>query len=120
MRDALYYEYTFKFCYNSPIKIPPLGSVGWSSSGGSITSVVNPHIHPMSSSILDEMFYYLSRKEDAYIRGRLEVTAAWSCQCHNTFDGEFGYGKKGWMSERFCDREGLVKERYPDGSLAST
>lgn len=41
MRDALYYEYTFKFCYNSPIKIPPLGSVGWSSSGGSITSVVN-------------------------------------------------------------------------------
>ena len=95
MRDALYYEYTFKFCYNSPIKIPPLGSVGWSSSGGSITFVVNPHIHPMSSSILDEMFYYLSRKEDAYIRGRLEDTAAWSCQCHNTFDGEFGYGKKG-------------------------
>ena len=120
MRDALYYEYTFKFCYNSLIKVPPLGSVGWSSSGGSITSVVNPHIHPMSSSILDEMFYYLSRKEDAYIRGRLEDTVAWSCQCHNTFDGEFGYGKKGWMSERFCHSEGLVKERYPDGSLAST
>ena len=95
MRDALYNEYTFKFCYNSPIKVPPLGSVGWSSSDGSITSVVNPHIHPMSSSILDEMFYYLSRKEDAYIRGRLEDTAAWSCQCHNTFDGEFGYVKKG-------------------------
>ena len=95
MRDALYNEYTFKFCYNSPIKVPPLGSVGWSSSGGSITFVVNPHIHPMSSSILDEMFYYLSRKEDAYIRGRLEDTAAWSCQCHNTFDGDFGYGKKG-------------------------
>ena len=120
MRDALYNEYTFKFCYNSPIKVPPLRSVGWSSSGGSITSVVNPHIHPMSSSILDEMFYYLSRKEDAYIRGRLEDTAAWSCQCHNTFDGEFGYGKKGWISERFCHSEGLVKEQYPDGSLAST
>lgn len=24
------------------------------------------------------------------------------------------------MSERFCHSEGLVKERYPDGSLAST
>ena len=22
MRDALYNEYTFKFCYNSPIKVP--------------------------------------------------------------------------------------------------
>ncbi|MBP5151377.1 MAG: hypothetical protein ILP13_00530, partial [Lachnospiraceae bacterium] len=28
MRDALYYEFTFKFCYNSPIKVPPLGKVG--------------------------------------------------------------------------------------------
>ena len=28
--------------------------------------------------------------------------------------------EKGWMSERFCHSEGLVKERYPDGSLAST
>ena len=24
------------------------------------------------------------------------------------------------MSERFCHSEGLVKERYPDGTLAST
>ena len=63
MRDALYNEYTLKFCYNSPIKVPPLGSVGWSSSGGSITSVVNPHIHPMSSSILDEIFTIYPEKK---------------------------------------------------------
>ena len=63
MRDALYNEYTFKFCYNSPIKVPPLGSVGWSSSGGSITSMVNPHIHPMSSSILDEIFTIYPEKK---------------------------------------------------------
>ena len=120
MRDALHYEYTFKFCYNSPIKVPPLGTVGWSSCGGSITSVTNPHIHPMSSSVMDEMAYYLRHREDAYIRSRLEDTRLWSCQCHATFDGEYGYGKKGWMSERFCHSEGLVKERYPDGTLAST
>ena len=120
MRDALYYEYTFKFCYNSPIKVPPLSTMGWSSSGGSITSVTNPHIHPMSSSIIDEMFYYLSCREDDYIRQRMEDTILWSCQCHNTFDGEFGYGKKGWMSERFCHSEGLLKETYPDGTPAST
>ncbi len=120
MKDALCYEYTFKFCYNSPIKVPPLSTTGWSSCGGSITSVTNPHIHPMSSSVVDEMYYYLSHREDDYIRGRLEDTILWSCQCHNTFDGEFGHGKKGWMSERFCHSEGLVKERYPDGTLSST
>ncbi len=120
LRDALHYEFTFKFCYNSPIKVPPLSTTGWSSCGGSITSVTNPHIHPMSSSVMDEMYYYLTLHEDAYIRSRLEDTLLWSCQCHNTFDGEFGYGKKGWMSERFCHSEGLVKERYPDGTQAST
>jgi hypothetical protein len=120
LRDAFYYEYTFKFCYNSPIRVPPLSTTGWSSCGGSITSVTNPHIHPMSSSVIDEMLYYLDRREDPYIRSRLEDTILWSCQCHNTFDGEFGYGKKGWMSERFCYSEGLVKEHYPDGTPAST
>ena len=120
MQDALHYEYTFKFCYNSPIKVPPLSTVGWSSCGGSITSVTNPHIHPMSSSVMDEMAYYLRHREDAYIRSRLNDTLLWSCQCHATFDREYGYGKKGWMSERFCHSEGLVKERYPDGTLAST
>ena len=120
LRDALYYEYTFKFCYNSPVKVPPLSTVGWSSCGGSITSVTNPHIHPMSSSVLDEMYYYLRFREDGYIRSRLKDTLLWSCQCHNTFDGEFGYGKTGWMSERFCHSEGLLTEKWPDGSPAST
>ena len=120
LRDALYYEFTFKFCYNSPVKVPPLSTVGWSSCGGSITSVTNPHIHPMSSSVMDEMVYYLRFRNDGYIRSRLEDTRLWSCQCHNTFDGEFGYGKTGWMSERFCHSEGLLTEKWPDGSPAST
>ena len=120
MRDALYYEFTFKFCYNSPIKVPPLSSVGWSSSGGSITSVTNPHIHPMSSSVIGEMKYYLGFRDDAYVAGRLNDTILWSCQCHNTYDREFDYGKTGWMSERFCHSQGLLTEHYPDGSVAST
>lgn len=120
LRDALYYEFTFKFCYNSPIKVPPLSTVGWSSCGGSITSVTNPHIHPMSSSVLDELQYFLRQTEDPYIRSRMEDVRQWSCQCHATFDGEYGYGRKGWMSERFCHCQGLLKEHFPDGSLSST
>ena len=120
MRDALYYEFTFKFCYNSPIKVPPLSKVGWSSCGGSITSVTNPHIHPMSSSVIGEIKYYLSHRNDEYVAKRLNDTILWSCQCHNTFDREFDYGKRGWMSERFCHSQGLLTEHYPDGSVAST
>jgi len=120
LRDALHYEFTFKFCYNTPIQVPPLSKVGWSSCGGSITSVTNPHIHPMSSSVCDEMLYYLSQREDDYIRSRLNDTILWSCQCHNTFDRELDYGLTGWMSERYCHSQGLLTETYPDGSPAST
>ncbi len=66
------------------------------------------------------MAYYLRFREDETIRSRLEDTKLWSCQCHNTFDGEYGYGKTGWMSERFCHCEGLLTETWPDGSPAST
>ena len=120
MGDALEYEFTFKFCYNSPIQVPPLSKVGWSSCGGSITSVTNPHIHPMSSSIVDELAYYVERTGDEYVRSRLEDTVAWSRQLSNTFDGEYDYGRRGWMSERFCHCQGLLTERYPDGAPAST
>jgi len=120
MGDALAYEFTFKFCYNSPIKTPPLGRLGWSSCGGSITSVTNPHIHPMSSSIVDELIWYVEKTGDAYVRSRLNDTARWSCQLSNRFDGEYDYGRRGWMSERFCHSQGLLTERYPDGMPAST
>ena len=120
MGEAIEYEFTFKFCYNSPIRVPPLSKVGWSSCGGSITSVTNPHIHPMSSSIVDELAYYVEKTGDGYVRSRMTDTVRWSRQVSSAFDGEYDYGKRGWMSERFCHCEGLLTERYPDGSPAST
>lgn len=120
MRDALCYEFTFKFCYNSPVKIPPLSKLGWSSCGGSVTSVANPHIHPMSSNLVDEMDYFVRQREDPYVQRRMLDTIAWGCQTYNRYDEEFDHGKKGWMSERFCHSEGLVTEKYEDGTPAST
>lgn len=120
MRDAISYEFSFKFCYNSPVKIPPLSTLGWSSSGGSVTSVANPHIHPMSSNLVDELLYYVGQREENYVRQRMMDTIGWGCQTYNRYDQEFGYGKKGWMSERFCHSEGLVTEKYADGTPAST
>ncbi len=120
MCDALRYEFTFKFCYNSPVKLPPLGKIGWSSCGGSVTSTANPHIHPMSSNVVDEMLYYCTQRNDPYIQQRMKDTVLWGCQTYNTYDREYDHGKIGWMSERFCHCEGLVTQKYMDGSYAST
>ncbi len=120
MRDAICYELTFKFCYNSPVKVPPLSRIGWSSCGGSVTSIANPHIHPMSSNLVDELNYYVVHTNDTYIKDRMMDTIGWGCQSYNMFDKEYDYGKKGWMSERFCHSEGLLSQKYSDGSIAST
>ena len=120
MQYALHYEFSFKLCYNTPVKVKPLSEIGWSSCGGSITSVANPHVHPMSSTIIPEMRYYVKLRTDEYVRSRLEDTVKWSLQTFNVADKEYGYGQPGWMSERFCFCQGLLTEKYPDGSPAST
>lgn len=120
LKDAIYYEATFKLGYNTPVQVPPLSEIGWSSCGGSITSVANPHIHPMSSTIVDDMNYCFEKTGDLYIKQRMEDTVGWSMQTFNTFDKEYGYGKTGWMSERFCFCQGLLTEKYADGKPAST
>ena len=120
MKYALYYECSFKLSYNTPVSVMPLSKIGWSSCGGSITSTANPHIHPMSSTIIPEMRYYVEICDDEYMESRLEDTVKWSLQTFNTYDKEYGYGEPGWMSERFCFCQGLLTEKYPDGSPAST
>ena len=120
MSDAIRYESTFRFCWNSPLDVPPLNKVGWTSCGGSVTSTCNPHIHPMSSAIIGDMAYYCARRDDDYVRSRMEDAVRWSCQTYNRCDGEYDYGRAGWMSERFCYSQGLLTERYRDGAPAST
>ena len=124
LKTALCQEFSYKFCYNGRIEVPPLSQINWSSCGGSITSVCNPHIHPMSSSVVEEMKYYIDHTDDSeyksYVQQRMEDTILWGCQTYNLKDGEYGYGKRGWMSERFCYSQGLVVEKYKDGSPAST
>ncbi|WP_246599479.1 hypothetical protein [Clostridium lacusfryxellense] len=84
------------------------------------TSIANPHIHPMSSNVVDELLYFVENSEDKYVKDRMLDTIGWGCQTYNRYDKEYDFGKKGWMSERFCHCEGLVAEKYSDGSLAST
>nr|MDD6335908.1 hypothetical protein [bacterium] len=119
LMTALDYEFTYKFCYNVPVQVPPLSRVGWSACGGSVTSTCNPHIHPMSSGVLDEMLYAWDHTGDPYLAQRVDDTLYWGMQSYNRFDGELDFGKKGWMSERFCHSQGLVVEKYPSGAPSS-
>lgn len=120
LSDGLEYEFTFKFCWNPPIEAEPLHRIGWTACGGSVTSTCNPHIHPMSNNVSDELAYCYSKTHDPYLKRRLDDTTAWALQTYSTFDGEYDYGKKGWMSERFCYSQALLIEKYPDGSPCST
>lgn len=120
LTDGMEYEFTFKFCWNPPIIYEPLKKLGWSSCGGSVTSTCNPHIHPMSNNVMDELLYCWEQTGDIYFRKRLKDTMQWGMQTYSQYDGQYDYGKKGWMSERFCYSEGLMIEEYDDGRLCST
>lgn len=120
MRAAMGFELSFRFAYNVPVQVPPLSPIGWSSSGGTVTSTANPHVHPMGSQMIDDLVYYTGVRADDYLASRLEDAVGWGNQTYNTVDGEFDHGKVGWMSERFAHSQGLLTESYPDGSPAST
>lgn len=69
----------------------------------------------MSNNIIDDMIYYLNKRSDDYVKSRLNDTILCGLQTYNSFDDEFDYGKKGWMTERFCCSEGLLTQRYSSG-----
>lgn len=44
------YEYLWRYSFRAKPEFPPLKDSPWNSCGGSVTSVSNPHIHPMGRS----------------------------------------------------------------------
>jgi len=119
LRDGIDYEFTWKYCYNTKVMVPPLSNLNWSSSGSSGTSVANPHVHPMGNLIMDEILYYSRITGDNYYLKRAKDVYYWPLQSYNHVDGALDFGKKGWMSERHCPHQGLLIEEYPDGDPAS-
>ncbi len=118
--SGLEYEFSWKFAYNVVNQLEPLKSMNWCSTGGSVTSASNAHVHPMGSQILTSMLYATEMTEDPYIRSRLADTSRWTLTTYLRHDGDYGWGKKGMICERFCHTDAVVLERYPDGSPAST
>lgn len=120
MRAGLDYALSFVYCYNVPAPAEPLRSMGWSSSGGSVTSVCNAVIHCMLGSVLDDMHAYCERTGDPYYGRRLADVEAWGLQVANRRECERGFGRIGWSSEYFCQADRYVLDvRLPGGERSS-
>ena len=119
--DGANYEYLWRYGFRSRPAAPPLRGSNWNSCGGSLTSVSNPHIHPMSVVATEDLLYLSQITRDDYHRSRGDDGMAWLMNTMELYPDVTGYGPYGVLSERTCPSDGLLAERYhDDGSPAST
>jgi len=114
------YEFLWRYLYNVRPDAEPLQSSGWHSCGGSITSVSNPHIHPMGLLIAGDLKYLAEQTGDRHFADRLSDSLAWARNCLEIYPDKTGYGRFGWTGERYCHSDGLLITKYVDGRPAST
>lgn len=116
---ALHYEFSWKFAYNTRHVNEPLKTLNWSSSGGSITSSHNIHIHQKGNLVAEEIYYTYKLTKDPYILSRLKDTLNWGLGTYNREDNYFGFGKKGFATEQFFHSDGKQDDvnRVVDGGI---
>ena len=113
------YEYLWRFGYRTRPDHAPIRE-GWTACGGSVTSVSNPHIHPMGALINSDLYALADLTGDDYHRARAEDGTAWLMQTLELYPEKTGYGRYGVLSERWCPSDGLLTERYSDGGMYSS
>ncbi|MCG3147093.1 MAG: hypothetical protein PCFJNLEI_00530 [Verrucomicrobiae bacterium] len=114
------YEFLWRYLYNTRPLAEPLASAGWHSCGGSLTSVSNPHIHPMGLLVAGDLRYLADLTGDRHVRQRLADSLIWALNCLELFPAKTGYGRFGWTGERYCASDGLHIAKWADGTPAST
>jgi hypothetical protein len=119
LAEGAEFEYLWRFAFRTRPEVPPLKDSSWSAVGGSITSTSNPHIHPMGLLVAGDLAYLAAETGDDYHRRRMEDGRNFTLNAIALYPGETGYGEPGVLTERFCPSDGLLSERYPDGSPAS-
>ncbi|MFH1707804.1 MAG: hypothetical protein ABIF71_07790 [Planctomycetota bacterium] len=108
LRDSADFEMLWRYYYNTRPVLPPLDSADWGSSGESVTSAHNPHIHPMHLNALDQVLYLHDRTGDPYYLERTRDAVRYGCCSVCRPSETFGWGKPGWLCERFCPSDGLL------------
>lgn len=120
MLDSAHYEYLWRYGFRSRPECPPLKGSAWNSCGGSITSVSNPHLHPMSVVATRDLEYLARASGDGYHADRAEDGLAWLMNTLELYPDVVGYGRYGVLSERTCPSDGLLTERYRDTDLPAS
>lgn len=110
------YEYLWRYGYAARPDYPPVKD-GWNSCGGSVTSISNPHIHPMGVLANDDLIYLAGQTKDMYHQSRAVDGTAWLMQTLECYPLKTGYGQYGVISERWCPSDGLIVEQYESGKL---
>ena len=109
-----HYEYLWRYAFRARPEAPPLKGSSWSSCGGTITSVSNPHIHPMGVVATSDLEYLARVSGDSYHQQRADDGMSWLMNTMELYPDVVGYGRYGVLSERTCPSDGLLAERYHD------
>jgi hypothetical protein len=120
LRDGAHYEYLWRYGFRTRPQCEPLRNSSWNSCGGSITSVSNPHIHPMSVVATNDLEYLAGTSADAYHQQRADDGIAWLLNTMELYPQVTGYGRYGVLSERTCPSDGLLAEVYYDDNRPSS
>ena len=117
LKDGADYEFLWRYGYKTRPDFAPLKKEysDWNSCGGSVTSVSNPHIHPMGAIVNEDILYLGNSLNDEYYRLRGQDGITWLMQTLELYPEKTGYGRYGVLSERWCPSDGLTVERYSDG-----
>ena len=119
LEDGAHYEYLWRYGFRAVPELLPLRGSGWNSCGGSVTSVSNPHIHPMGVLVTPELCYLAEKGRGPYHRDRALDGMAWAMNCLELYPEATGIGCYGVTTERFCPSDGLTDCRYSDGRNSS-
>jgi hypothetical protein len=109
-----HYEYLWRYAFRARPEAPPLKGSSWNSCGGTITSVSNPHIHPMGIVATSDLEYLARVSGDSYHQQRADDGMSWLMNTMELYPDVVGYGRYGVLSERTCPSDGLLAERYHD------
>lgn len=120
LKNGADYECLWRYGFKAKPEYPPLDTCGWNSCGGSITSISNPHVHPMGLLVTSDLEYLAKQTGDSYYQQRADDGVNWLMATMELYPDTMGYGRYGVLSERTCPSDGLVTERYSDGTPCST
>ncbi|HEY7087107.1 MAG TPA: hypothetical protein VH518_03400 [Tepidisphaeraceae bacterium] len=120
LENSAHYEYLWRYGFRTRPQCPPLKGSNWNSCGGSITSVSNPHIHPMSVVATADLEYLARLTNDSYHQSRADDGMAWLMNTMELYPAVMGYGQYGVLSERTCPSDGLLAETFADDGLPAS